>query len=114
MMVYVWSKRNPFIHMSFLGLFTFTAAYLPWLSGKFNLEGNIELQVGVSSSAPGSGYSLLVAQMEPKIIRTELLELLFMKVMGEGEEHRVVKIADFGLARIYHAPLKPLSENGLQ
>ncbi|XP_061341010.1 derlin-2.2-like isoform X2 [Gastrolobium bilobum] len=79
MMVYVWSKRNPFIHMSFLGLFTFTAAYLPWLSGKFNLEGNIELQVGVSSSAPGSGYSLLVAQMEPKIIRTELLELLFMK-----------------------------------
>jgi Derlin-2/3 len=32
MMVYVWSKHNPFIHMSFLGLFTFTAAYLPWVS----------------------------------------------------------------------------------
>lgn len=31
MMVYVWSKHNPFIHMSFLGLFTFTAAYLPWV-----------------------------------------------------------------------------------
>ncbi|CAH9059363.1 unnamed protein product [Cuscuta europaea] len=31
MMVYVWSKQNPFIHMSFLGLFTFTAAYLPWV-----------------------------------------------------------------------------------
>ncbi|URE08657.1 hypothetical protein MUK42_23577 [Musa troglodytarum] len=30
MMVYVWSKHNPFIPMSFLGLFTFTAAYLPW------------------------------------------------------------------------------------
>ena len=30
--VYVWSKHNPFIHMSFLGLFTFTAAYLPWVS----------------------------------------------------------------------------------
>jgi len=30
--VYVWSKQNPFIHMSFLGLFTFTAAYLPWVS----------------------------------------------------------------------------------
>jgi hypothetical protein len=29
--VYVWSKQNPFIHMSFLGLFTFTAAYLPWV-----------------------------------------------------------------------------------
>jgi len=33
--------------------------------------------------------------------------------MGEGEEHGIVKIADFGLARIYQAPLKPLSENGV-
>lgn len=34
--------------------------------------------------------------------------------MGDGEEHGVVKIADFGLARIYQAPLKPLSENGVR
>lgn len=34
-------------------------------------------------------------------------------VMGEGEEHGVIKIADFGLARIYQAPLKPLAENGV-
>ncbi|KAL5704395.1 [pyruvate dehydrogenase (acetyl-transferring)] kinase [Ranunculus cassubicifolius] len=34
-------------------------------------------------------------------------------VMGEGEEQGVVKIADFGLARVYQAPLKPLSENGV-
>ncbi|KAK7399343.1 hypothetical protein VNO78_10525 [Psophocarpus tetragonolobus] len=34
-------------------------------------------------------------------------------VMGEGEEHGVIKIADFGLARIYQAPLKPLSDNGV-
>ncbi|XP_043697545.1 cyclin-dependent kinase E-1-like [Telopea speciosissima] len=34
-------------------------------------------------------------------------------VMGEGEEQGLVKIADFGLARIYQAPLKPLSENGV-
>ncbi|KAK4761001.1 hypothetical protein SAY87_005894 [Trapa incisa] len=34
-------------------------------------------------------------------------------VMGEGEEQGVVKIADFGLARIYQAPLKPLYENGV-
>lgn len=33
--------------------------------------------------------------------------------MGEGEEHGVVKIADFGLARIYQAPLKPLCDNGV-
>lgn len=34
-------------------------------------------------------------------------------VMGEGEEQGVVKIADFGLARIFQAPLKPLSDNGV-
>ncbi|MFS8014967.1 putative protein-serine/threonine kinase CMGC-CDK-CDK8 family [Helianthus anomalus] len=34
-------------------------------------------------------------------------------VMGDGEEQGVVKIADFGLARIYQAPLKPLSDNGV-
>ncbi|KAM6563225.1 hypothetical protein CsatB_023223 [Cannabis sativa] len=34
-------------------------------------------------------------------------------VMGDGEEQGVVKIADFGLARVYQAPLKPLSENGV-
>ena len=33
--------------------------------------------------------------------------------MGEGEEHGVVKIADFGLARIYQAPLKALSDIGV-
>ncbi|KAF5190943.1 Cyclin-dependent kinase, partial [Thalictrum thalictroides] len=34
-------------------------------------------------------------------------------VMGEGDEQGVVKIADFGLARIYQAPLKHLSDNGV-
>ncbi|KAF9610226.1 hypothetical protein IFM89_021419 [Coptis chinensis] len=34
-------------------------------------------------------------------------------VMGDGEEQGVVKIADFGLARIYQAPLKPLADNGV-
>ncbi|KAG6499965.1 derlin-2.2 [Zingiber officinale] len=37
MMVYIWSKHNPFIHMSFLGLFTFTAAYLPWVLLGFSI-----------------------------------------------------------------------------
>ncbi|KAJ4773502.1 Protein kinase superfamily protein [Rhynchospora pubera] len=34
-------------------------------------------------------------------------------VMGDGEEHGMIKIGDFGLARIYQAPLKPLYENGV-
>mmetsp|Transcript_16597 Transcript_16597/g.18461 ORF Transcript_16597/g.18461 Transcript_16597/m.18461 type:complete len:240 (-) Transcript_16597:43-762(-) len=31
MVVYVWSRRNPHVRMSFLGLFTFNAPYLPWV-----------------------------------------------------------------------------------
>lgn len=31
MMVYVWSRRNPHVQLSFLGLFNFTAPYLPWV-----------------------------------------------------------------------------------
>ena len=34
-------------------------------------------------------------------------------VMGAGEEAGRVKIADFGLARIFQEPLRPLSENGV-
>ncbi|CAK9860032.1 unnamed protein product [Sphagnum jensenii] len=34
-------------------------------------------------------------------------------VMGEGDEQGVVKIGDFGLARIFQAPLKPLCDNGV-
>ena len=31
MMVYVWGRRNKNVNMSFLGLFAFTAPYLPWV-----------------------------------------------------------------------------------
>lgn len=34
-------------------------------------------------------------------------------VMGEGDEQGLVKIGDFGLARIFQAPLRSLSENGV-
>jgi Derlin-2/3 len=30
-MVYVWGRRNQYVNMSFLGLFSFTAPYLPWV-----------------------------------------------------------------------------------
>lgn len=31
MMVYVWGRRNEYVNMSFLGLFNFSAPYLPWV-----------------------------------------------------------------------------------
>lgn len=35
--VYVWGRRNPYVQMSFLGLFNFTAPYLPWVLLGFSL-----------------------------------------------------------------------------
>jgi len=31
MVVYIWGRRNPHVTLSFLGLFNFTAPYLPWV-----------------------------------------------------------------------------------
>ena len=37
MMVYVWGRRNRYERMSFLGLFPFTAPYLPWVLFSFSV-----------------------------------------------------------------------------
>lgn len=34
-------------------------------------------------------------------------------VMGDGPQQGVVKIADFGLARFFQSPVRPLSDNGV-
>ncbi|KAK9463386.1 Derlin-2 [Lipomyces oligophaga] len=30
-LVYIWARRNPTVNLSFLGLFVFSAPYLPWI-----------------------------------------------------------------------------------
>jgi hypothetical protein len=37
LMVYVWARRNPHVRMSFLGLFSFHAPYLPWVLLSFSV-----------------------------------------------------------------------------
>lgn len=37
MMVYLWGRRNEHVRMSFLGLFPFTAPYLPWVLLTFSV-----------------------------------------------------------------------------
>ncbi|KAJ9562909.1 hypothetical protein OSB04_008069 [Centaurea solstitialis] len=59
MMVYVWSKRNPFIHMSFLGLFTFTAAYLPWVLLGFSVLVGASAWADLLGMVAGHAYYFL-------------------------------------------------------
>lgn len=37
MMIYVWGRRNEEMHISFLGVFTFKAPYLPWVMLTFSV-----------------------------------------------------------------------------
>lgn len=37
MLVYVWSRRNPYIRMNFFGLLNFQAPFLPWVLMGFSL-----------------------------------------------------------------------------
>jgi Derlin-2/3 len=36
-LVYIWARRNPSVNLSFLGLFVFSAPYLPWVLLGFSL-----------------------------------------------------------------------------
>ncbi|KAE9594671.1 hypothetical protein Lal_00037410 [Lupinus albus] len=59
MMVYVWSRQNPFIHMNFLGLFTFTAAYLPWVLLGFSVLVGASAWVDLLGMIAGHAYYFL-------------------------------------------------------
>ena len=37
MIVYIWSRRNPYVRMNFFGLLNFQAPYLPWVLFAFSL-----------------------------------------------------------------------------
>ncbi|XP_023235845.1 derlin-2-like [Centruroides sculpturatus] len=37
MLVYIWSRRNPYVRMNFFGLLNFQAPYLPWVLLAFSV-----------------------------------------------------------------------------
>ncbi|KAK9448259.1 Der1-like family-domain-containing protein [Limtongia smithiae] len=45
-LVYIWARRNPAIRLSFLGLFVFSAPYLPWVLFGFSLVFNSAVPKG--------------------------------------------------------------------
>eukprot|EP00729_Bicosta_minor_P006703 gene6703-29951_t len=59
MMVYIWGRRNPSVAMSFLGLFSFTAGYLPWVLLGFSLLLGHNIQADLIGIACGHVYYFL-------------------------------------------------------
>ena len=53
--VYVWGRRHPYVNLSFLGIFAFTAPYLPWVLLAFSvtLRSNALVDLlGIVAGAP--------------------------------------------------------------
>jgi len=59
MMIYVWGRRNEDIRMSFLGLFPFTAPYLPWVMLGFSVLLGNPAMVDVIGICVGHAYFFL-------------------------------------------------------
>ncbi len=59
MLVYIWARRNPFVRMSFFGLLTFQAPYLPWVLLGFSLLLGNSVSVDLLGMAVGHIYYFL-------------------------------------------------------
>ncbi|XP_076921057.1 derlin-2.2-like [Bidens hawaiensis] len=98
MMVYVWSKQNPYIHMSFLGLFTFTAAYLPWVLLGFSVLVGASAWVDLLGMIAGHAYFFL-EDVYPKMTgRRPLKTPLFIKILFADETVVVARPAEVRFA----------------
>jgi len=90
--VYVWARRNPLMRMSFLGLFTFNAPYLPWvILGFESLLGHSVNLFDVLGILIGHLYYFL-KDVYPKISGRELLETprIFKYLLEQGDPHDLV------------------------
>nr|CAB3237434.1 derlin-2-like [Phallusia mammillata] len=59
MLVYIWSRRNPYIRMSFFGILTFHAPYLPWVLIGFSVMLGNPIIVDVIGIGCGHVYYFL-------------------------------------------------------
>lgn len=59
MMVYVWARRHQYVNLSFLGIFTFTAPYLPWVLLAFSVVLRSSPVVDLMGMLAGHAYYFL-------------------------------------------------------
>ena len=84
--VYVWGRRHPYVHLNFLGLFNFTAPYLPWVLLAFSvtLRSNavvdlLGIVAGVIAVVSVSFFcallcTLILAAVSPRLAPQDTLE----------------------------------------
>jgi len=86
MVVYIWSRRNENVRMSFLGLFTFNAPYLPWVILGFGVLFGQSLISDLLGLFVGHIYYFL-EDVYPNITGRRILKTpLFLKKMFDPPE----------------------------
>lgn len=59
MMVYVWGRRHPHLSLTFLGIFTFSAPYLPWVLLAFSVMLGSSPLIDLLGMVAGHAYYFL-------------------------------------------------------
>ncbi|KAK5580832.1 hypothetical protein RB653_000856 [Dictyostelium firmibasis] len=86
MVIYVWSRRNPNMHISFLGIFTFSAPYLPWVILIMGYLFNHDLATDLLGAVAGHCYYFL-EDIYPLISNRRLLKTpTFLKSLMDGQQ----------------------------
>jgi Derlin-2/3 len=86
MMVYVWGRRHQYVNLSFLGIFNFTAPYLPWVLLAFSLMLGSSPVVDLMGMAAGHVYYYL-EDVYPRITgRRPLRTPLMIKALFPTDE----------------------------
>ena len=68
--VYVWGRRHPYVSLSFLGIFNFTAPYLPWVLLAFSeiLRSSPVVDIlGMVAGVPCFGLAHALSQSATKL-----------------------------------------------
>lgn len=92
MIVYVWSRRNTQVMMNFLGVFNFTAPYMPWVLLGFSLLLSGQLPVAdLIGIGAGHAYYYLT-EVYPMLYGTRLLRTpsLLSAMLNPRREPHVV------------------------
>lgn len=75
MLVYVWSRRNPYVHLNFLGLLNFQAPYLPWVLLAFSVMFGNSIAVDVMGIVVGHLYFFIEDVLPAQIGGVRLLHV---------------------------------------
>jgi|UniRef100_A0A7S1SZ48 Derlin-2/3 len=73
MMVYVWGRRHQYVNLSLMGIFNFTAPYLPWVLLAFSVVLGSSPVVDLLGMAAGHAYYFL-EDVYPRMSNRRLLK----------------------------------------